>query len=160
MSTVNELLSHFSLEEIFIFVILIFMVAKVMGELFDYFYKKLKNYFGQKDEAEDRLRKIESRLGALEDSTNAHFEELKNAQLKRDAQVQDIQKQTSDIIQRMQESEKFCLLEKIQTYEQEGRISTFSLQYLLNRYENYIAYGNEDAFLAQRVEDVQKLPRK
>lgn len=135
------------------------MVAKVMGELFDYFYKKLKNYFGQKDEAEERLRKIESRLGTLEDSTNAYFEELKNTQTRRDEQVQNIQRQTSDIIQRMQESEKFCLLEKIQAYEQEGYITTFSLQCLLSRYENYIVYDN-DAFLAQRMEDVQKLPRK
>ncbi len=158
MSTVNELLSRFSLEEVFIFTMLIFTAVKVMGELFDYFYKKLKNYFGQKDEAEERLQNIESRLNALEESTNVHFLELKDAQTKRDLQVSNIQEQTEDIIAKMRGSEKLCILERIQVYEQEGYITDIALQNLLQRYEIYAPWN--DTYLDRRIEDARKLPIK
>lgn len=158
MSAVNELLSKFSLEEVFIFTILIFTAVKVMGELFDYFYKKLKNYFGQKDEAEERLQNIESRLNVLEESTNVHFLELKDAQIKRDSQVSSIQEQTENIIDKMRGSEKLCILERIQVYEQEGCITDIALQNLLQRYEIYAPWN--DTYLDRRIEDARRLPIK
>lgn len=159
MSTINELFSNFSLEEILMFVILFFMATKVVGELFDYFYKKLKNYFGEKDEAEERLEAILQRLDKIEQNNNARNEELINIQARRDEQIASIQQSIAALFHRMQASDKSYILDKIHSCEAEGKISDAALQDILDRYEAYSSSG-EDTFLAKKVEDVKKLARK
>lgn len=159
MSTINELFSNFSLEEILMFVILFFMATKVVGELFDYFYKKLKNYFGEKDEAEERLEAILQRLDKIEENNIARNEELINIQARRDEQIASIQQSIHALFQRMQASDRSYILEKIHACEAEGTISDAALQDILNRYEAYSS-EEEDAFLAKKIEDVKKLARK
>lgn len=158
MSTINELFSNFSLEEILIFIILFFMATKVIGELFDYFYKKLKNYFGEKDEAEERLEAILQRLDKIEQNNIARNEELVNIQAKRDEQIAGIQQSIDVLFQRIQASDRSYILEKIQEREAEGFITDVTLQDILDRYEAYSAKG-EDTFLAKKVEDVKHLAR-
>lgn len=158
MSTIEGLLSNFSLEEIFIFIITIFMVVKVMGELFDYFYKKLKNYFGKKDEAEERLEAILQRLESIEKNNVARNEELKDIQTRRDKQILDIQNSINTLFHRMRASDRSYLLDKIQACEKDGTVTDATLQDILERYEEY-SKDETDSFLAKKIEDVKNLAR-
>ena len=107
MDTIVALLSQMSFESIFLFILAIIIAAKVLSELFEWAYEKLKKYFNIKDRTEERQEEIIERLDRIESRS-----------IDRDKRVQAIEETLSMVQQRLQDSTRSYLIDKYHYYVQ------------------------------------------
>ena len=147
MDTIVALLSQMSFESIFLFILAIIIAAKVLSELFEWAYEKLKKYFNIKDRAEERQEEIIERLDRIESRS-----------IDRDKRVQSIEETLSMVQQRLQDSTRSYLIDKYHYYVQElGVIDEAALQDIERRYLYYKNSGG-DSFIELRMEEIRNLP--
>lgn len=147
LNLVEELLTQFSLEQVFLFLVLIFAAVKFIGEVFDWFYKKAKNYFGEQEEEQDKQQDIIDRLERMERKADA-----------RDAEVKEIKDSILIIQARLQDSTRSYIIDKYHYYHDEvGAIDEAALQDLERRFL-YYKDGGGDSFIEVRMNDLRHLP--
>lgn len=183
MDAVTTLLSHLSVEGIILIIVLFAVSVKFLGELFEWCYSKLKNYFNIKDTKEERHEEVMNSLKNLEndmkDQKQRSFERQKqvdkishqldqqdreSANLKRslDKQTEEIsnlKSQISTLTERTQDSTRAYLIDRHHhfCYKIKG-IDDMSLQDMERRFMYYKAAGG-DTFIDALMEDVRNLPR-
>lgn len=147
MNLVQELLTEFSLEQVFLFLVLFFAVVKFLGEVFDWFYKKAKSYFGEQEEEQDKQQDIINRLERIEKKADA-----------RDVEFREMKESIVLIQDRLQDSTRSYIIDKYHYYYDEvGAIDEAALQDLERRFM-YYKNGGGDSFIEVRMNDLRRLP--
>ncbi len=147
MNLVQELLTEFSLEQVFLFLVLFFAVVKFLGEVFDWFYKKAKSYFGEQEEEQDKQQDIINRLERIEKKADA-----------RDVEFREMKESIVLIQDRLQDSTRSYIIDKYHYYHDEvGAIDEAALQDLERRFM-YYKNGGGNSFIEVRMNDLRRLP--
>lgn len=176
MSEINTLFTNYSVEELIIVILVSLLFAKVLLELWRYFYDKAKNYFGMKNkndtwkdkvtstldaigekidtlqvtvkENTERLEKLEEKVILLEEYSRTTHEHQK-----------ELEYQMKVVQERLQENTRSFLIDAHHRfkYEVEG-IDDLNLQSLERRYLFYKTAGG-NSFIDDLMREVRELPR-
>ena len=147
MDVLISLLSQMSIESIILAVVALITAAKLMSDLFDWLYGKLKDYFNIKDKTKEEQKEIREQLDRIEKKCDERGQE-----------VQEIKKEMSAVRSRLQDSTRSYILDKYHYYVQElGIIDEAALQDLERRYLYYKNDGG-DSFIELRMEELRNLP--
>lgn len=147
MDVLISLLSQMSIESIILAVVALITAAKLMSDLFDWLYSKLKDYFNIKDKTKEEQEEIREQLDRIEKKCDERGQE-----------VQEIKKEMSAVRSRLQDSTRSYILDKYHYYVQElGIIDEAALQDLERRYLYYKNDGG-DSFIELRMEELRNLP--
>lgn len=183
LDAVTTLLSSFSVEGI-IFVVILFAVSiKFLGELFEYLYTKVKNYFNIKDAKEERHEEVMRCLDELKRNNNESRERdrLRDEKVEKisqqlDAQdkesskvkqiVENLDTETTDLknivsilTERAQDSTRAYIIDRHHYFCYKVKaIDDMSLQDLERRFMFYKAAGG-DTFIDALMEEVRTLPK-
>lgn len=183
LDAVTTLLSSLSVEGI-IFVIILFAVSvKFLGELFEYIYTKIKNYFNIKDAKEERHEEVMRCLDELKRDNNESREhdrlrdervekisqqldaqdkesgEVKQIVENLAAEVTDLKNKVSILTERTQDSTRAYIIDRHHHFCYKVRaIDDMSLQDLERRFMFYKAAGG-DTFIDALMEEIRALPK-
>lgn len=147
MEPITTLLSQMSIESIILFVVALLAAAKVMSEIVDWAYLKLKKYFNVKTKRDENQEEIITRLDRIEKRS-----------IERDKKVDSINEEICQIKTRLQDSTRSYIIDKYHYYVQElGCIDEAALQDIERRYL-YYKNGGGDSFIELRMEELRALP--
>ena len=176
MSELNFLLSNYSIEEIFLIIVVALIVVKLLMELTKYFYDKARNYFGMKNKKENweesttsSLDNITSKIDNLETAANQRKERLIAVENKINTleeysqenhkNQKEIKKQMEIVQERLQENTRSFLIDAHHRFKYEvGGIDDLNLQSMERRYLFYKTAGG-DSFIDDLMDEVRQLPR-
>ncbi len=155
MNIIEGLFSQYSIETLILLIIGVALSVKFIGELWEYFYNKIRLYFNyknQKDQAHDEIIngiiKIETRTGELQETVEALTENIRT-----------LQKQSELATKRLQENSRSYIIDKHHYFcYQVKAIDDLNLQSLERRYLYYKAEGG-DTFVDGLMDEVRALPR-
>lgn len=159
MGALETLLSQYSIESIIILLCLVAAAIKVVSDLWDWGYGKIKARFNikteqQQQDEEDRkaIQRLEESFTAFVDKSNENDENLAS----QIAILADNQKMTTD---RLQENTRSFIIDKHHYFCYKVKaIDDMNLQSLERRYMYYKSAGG-DSFVDQLMEDIRELPR-
>ena len=155
MEVIANLFSQFSIEAIILFLIAIGLSLKFIGELWDYFYAKLKKYFNyssQKDQQHQEL--LQSIVLVKKD-----IEQFNSQQIELKETINAIKKNMSVVNERLQEASRNTIIDKHHYFCYEiGAIDDLSLQSLEREYLYYKSAGG-NSFIDGLMDEIRSLPR-
>lgn len=176
MSEINTLFTNYSVEELIIVILVSLFVAKVLLELWRYFYDKARDYFGMKnkkqtwqDDTTQSLKTIVIKIDELQAEVQENTERLtkveeKVSQLEQYSQTthehqKELEYQMKVVQERLQENTRSFLIDAHHRfkYEVEG-IDDLNLQSLERRYLFYKTAGG-NSFIDDLMKEVRELPR-
>ena len=151
MNDLTAFFEQYSIETIILFVVALLIVLKLLNELFDYFYNKIKKHFDEKQEEEKENNKI-----------NEVFEQLNIISLQLDSindRLNKIEKDQNLTHERLQESTRSYLIDSHHKFVyQIGAIDDLNLQSIERRYL-YYKNGGGNSFIDNLIEEIRKLPK-
>ncbi len=175
MGDIQNLFNTYSVPEIFLFVFAIGLALKGVLELFNYFYNKIRDYFGLKNRQDKIFENIQEQVSKIKDcqSKLEGFSELKEdmdvikrkidkLDFKNDEfqeKQEEVNKSLSLVKERLQEATRSFLIDAHHKfYYQLKGIDDLSLQSIERRYLYYKTAGG-DSFIDGMMEDLRGLPR-
>ena len=179
MEVITTLLSQFSVEAIIILVITLVLAIKVVSDLFEWAYNKLKHYFDIKDEQTERHEEIMKEFGELKKENKIMYQDIQHlkeldtkfsnheqdfCELKKiiDTQIvkfTDLETQVKILNERTQDATRAYIMDKYNHYVVElGAIDLAALQDIERRFSFYKAAGG-DTFIDGMMEEIRELPR-
>lgn len=155
VSAFQTLLADYSLESLLLIVVMLAVCVKLIGDLWDYFYNKIKSYFRSQDEAEEKNKFVAQSI----DSIGREVSELKSLIQEQQQMMRDLQEQNDITIERLQENERSYIIDKHHHFCYEvGAIDDMNLASLERRYVYYKAHkGN--TFVDGLMSELRALPR-
>lgn len=151
-----ELFQHYSISEIFIFIILLALATKGVVEFFSWGQEKLSKIFHfkynkltEKEKLQQQLAQQASAIQVLKEQQKSTDMYLKSMQSKIDLLIDSDKDDIKSYITK--EHHYFCY--------QVGEIDDFSLDCLERRYKHYADQGG-NSFIAGFMEDLRKLPKQ
>ena len=151
-----ELFQHYSISEIFIFIILLALATKGVVEFFSWGQEKLSKIFHfkynkltEKEKLQQQLAQQASAIQVLKEQQKSTDMYLKSMQSKIDLLIDSDKDDIKSYITK--EHHHFCY--------QVGEIDDFSLDCLERRYKHYADQGG-NSFIAGFMEDLRKLPKQ
>ena len=151
-----ELFQHYSISEIFIFIVLLALATKGVVEFFSWGQEKLSKIFHfkynkltEKEKLQQQLAQQASAIQALKEQQKSTDEYLKSMSSKIDLLIDSDKDDIKSYITK--EHHHFCY--------QVGEIDDFSLDCLERRYKHYADQGG-NSFIAGFMEDLRKLPKQ
>lgn len=148
MDVVTTLLSQVSIEGLIIFLVMGLAAIKVISELFEWGYNKIKKFFENNNENAELKRDIVQRLEKIEKLLD-----------QKNLEVKAIQNELIFINKRLQDNTKCFITDKYHYYVKElGRIDEAGLQELEIRYQYFIEGGGNDNLIDNRMEEIRELP--
>lgn len=155
MNIIESLFSQYSIETLILLIVGVALGVKLIGELWEYFYNKIRLYFNyknQKDQAHDEIingiAKIEARTEELQETVEALTE-----------RIHTLQKQSELTTKRLQENSRSYIIDKHHYFcYQVKAIDDLNLQSLERRYLYYKTEGG-DTFVDGLIDEVRALPR-
>lgn len=155
MEVIVDLFSQFSIESIILFIITIALSLKLVSEIWDYFYTKLKKYFNytsQKDQQHEQL--LNSIAELKEEISEARQQQKDNQQ-----EISCLKDNFAVVNERLQENSRNAIIDKHHYFCYEiGAIDDLSLQSLERRYLYYKSAGG-NSFIDGLMEEIRSLPR-
>lgn len=147
MDPIVKLLQQTSFESLFLLFVFVLASAKAFGELVDWAYKKLKAYFGTKENAVDFQDEVLARLSRIEAQCG-----------KADENIGSLRETLQIVQERLQNSTRSYIIDKFHYYVyQIGAIDEAALQDLERRYAYYKKAGG-DTFIENRMARIRELP--
>lgn len=155
ISALQTLLTDYSLESLLLIIVMLAVGVKVVSDLWDYFYGKVKSYFRTQNEERE---KDESVIRSI-DSIGKEVSELKSLIQEQQQMMRDLQEQNDITIERLQENERSYIIDKHHHFCYEvGAIDDMNLASLERRYVYYKAHkGN--TFVDGLMSELRALPR-
>lgn len=151
-----ELFQHYSISEIFIFIVLLALATKGVVEFFSWGQEKLSKIFHfkynkltEKEKLQQQLAQQASAIQVLKEQQKSTDMYLKSMQSKIDLLIDSDKDDIKSYITK--EHHHFCY--------QVGEIDDFSLDCLERRYKHYADQGG-NSFIAGFMEDLRKLPKQ
>lgn len=155
MGNITNLLSQFSIEAIILFIIAFGLSLKCIGELWDYFYAKIKKYFNYVSSKDKQHDEIINSIQSLHDN----IEELKKQQKDNQITMEKVQDNLGLVNERLQETSRNYIIDKHHYYCYEiGTIDDLSLQSIEREYLHYKA-GGGNSFIDNLMDELRNLPR-
>ena len=155
LEVIATLFSQASVESIILFIIAIGFAIRVVLELWDYFYSKLKKYFNYTSERDKKYDEILESLAKLQkDLSDMRQEGQSNQQ-----EMKTLQDNFAVVNERLQENTRNMIIDKHHYFCYEiGAIDDLSLQSLERRYLYYKSAGG-NSFIDGLMEELRALPR-
>lgn len=155
MGDITVLLTQHSIEELVILVVLILFAFKALNELVAYFYNKIKQHFGIKNDEEKWEKEVSKNF-------NKVFEEIDYLK-EQNSQIHEHQKQLDAglalVQERLQENTRSYLINAHHRFCYEiHAIDDLSLQAMERRYLYYKTAGG-DSFIDNLMDEVRNLPK-
>lgn len=151
-----ELLQHYSIHEIFLFVVLLALAFKSVVSFFEWIQERLQKIFNirtrkltEKEHLNRRIEQAENFMGELREHQKVNDETLQGLSKKIDALVQSDRDDIKAYITK--EHHKFC-------YDK-GWIDDFSLDCLEKRFKHYEDEGG-NSFICGFMEELRALPKQ
>ena len=151
-----ELLQHYSIPEIFLFIVLLALAFKSVVSFFEWLEERLKKAFNIKFGKMSEKEKINKRI---EDGEN-FMTQLREHQKHNDEALQDLSKKIDTLVESdkddikayiTKEHHKFC-------YDK-GWIDDFSLDCLEKRFKHYADEGG-NSFICGFMQELRALPKR
>ncbi len=151
-----ELLQHYSISEIFLFIILLALAFKGVVSFFEWFEERIKKAFNIKFGKMSEKEKINKRI---ENGEN-FMTQLREHQKHNDEALQDLSKKIDMLVESdrddikayiTKEHHKFC-------YDR-GWIDDFSLDCLEKRFKHYADEGG-NSFICSFMQELRALPKR
>ena len=155
MGEITTLFTQYSAGEVILLLVIVAFSVKAVAELWNYFYKKAKDYFGFKNNKDkwensitDSLQNIKDDMQILRDQnhqTHAHQKEMDNS--------------IALIQERLQENTRSYLIDAHHKFCYEVHaIDDLNLQAMERRYLYYKTAGG-NSFIDNLMDEVRSLPR-
>lgn len=176
MGELNYLLTSYSFEELVLVIIVVLIACKILIEVWNFFYNKLKGYFGVKNTKEQwesnttkTLSNISDKMDHFEKSAEKRAIRLEKIEKKVDRleeysritheQQKDLDNQMKLVQERLQENTRSFLIDAHHRfcYDVKG-IDDQSLQSMERRYLYYKTAGG-NSFIDDLMREVRELPR-
>lgn len=163
----KELLTEFSLGQIFLFTFLILSAVKACWEVISFLYGKIRAAFDSKYKEERtkesiqyRLEKCENAIANWDNKMEVFTESIKSL----NEECQKSFDKQNESLQMLIASDKddiksFIVREYHYFTEEKGWIDDFSLDVLEKRYSHYKAEGG-NSFIEELMDEIRKLPHK
>lgn len=176
MTELTYLFTNYSFEQLLIGFIISLLVAKLLIELWKYFYDKFRSYFGMKNKKEtwehsttESLNYISKKVDTLEEAANQRKERLiavenevienKKRNEKMSNQLDELSEDMKLVHERLQENTRSFLIDAHHKFYNEIQgIDDQSLQSMERRYLYYKTAGG-DSFIGKLMDEVRTLPR-
>lgn len=151
-----ELLQHYSIPEIFLFIVLLALAFKSVVSFFEWLEERIKKAFNIKFRKMSEKEKINKRI---EDGEN-FMTQLREHQKHNDEALQDLSKKIDTLVESdkddikayiTKEHHKFC-------YDK-GWIDDFSLDCLEKRFKHYADEGG-NSFICGFMQELRALPKR
>lgn len=162
MNDLNNLFSHYSLQEIIVFTVAVLFAVEGVWKLGEFFINKIQILVGKKISAHD-LEK--DRLSFEQDTRNSFqklnikIDELNEQNKQTHAQQEQVEKRLALVRERMQENTRSFLIDSHHKFcYQYHKIDDLSLQSIERRYLYYKTDGG-DTFIDHLMEEIRSLPR-
>lgn len=155
MGDINNLFSHYSLQEIMFFIIALLFAIEATWKLLEFFYNKYQVQIGKKIDA----RKFEENVIQSLDKINLKVDELNDQNKQTHLQQEQVEKKLALVQERMQENTRSFLIDAHHKFCYEyHKIDDLNLQSIERRYLYYKTAGG-DTFIDHLVEEIRSLPR-
>ena len=155
MNEINTLFTQYSVGELIILVVLIAFILKTLNEVGEYFYKRLKSYFGIQNDKEkwqtgviDSLQIIKQDIQTLREQNDQTHSKQK-----------EMEESIALIQERLQENTRSYLIDAHHKFCYEVHaIDELSLQAMERRYLYYKTAGG-NSFVDNLMDEVRNLPK-
>lgn len=159
MGTLESLFAQYSIESIILILVAVAISFKFIGDLWDWFYNRVKKRFNiqseqqqQDEKMHENIEKLTKTIEDFSEKTDENFktvnESIDTLKFKQERTTERLQENTRSFI--IDKHHYFCY--KIKA------IDDMNLQSLERRYMYYKADGG-DSFIDQLMEEIRQLPR-
>lgn len=155
ISVLQTLMADYSIESLLVIIVMLAVCVKIISDLWDFFYGKIKSYFKTQDEEREKDESVAKSI----DSIGKEVSELKSLIQEQQQMMRDLQEQNDITIERLQENERSYIIDKHHHFCYEiGAIDDMNLASLERRYVYYKAHkGN--TFVDGLMAELRALPR-
>lgn len=150
-----QLLQHYSLSDIIIFIVLFALVIKNTISFWDWGVERLNKIFNQERKKIDETQKLEERLR----HGSQIMEDLKDNQTLMENTLSDLTEKIDILIGSDKDSIKAYITKDYHRFKDLGWIDDFSLDCLERRYGHYKVEGG-NSFISHLMEEIRQLPKK
>lgn len=155
MEVITNLFAQTSIESIIIFVIAIAMSMRIVWELLDFFYAKLKKYFNYTSQQDKQHEEMMNSINALRRDIDNVIQKREEEQ----KELGELKTNFAIVNERLQENTRNAIIDKHHYFCYEiGAIDDLSLQSLERRYLYYKS-NNGNSFIDRLMEEIRALPR-
>lgn len=148
MSDLTNLLTQYSVPEIFLILVLALVSGKFVLEILDFFYNKIKKYILSEEEVPDKLQGLDVKIDKLSEKIDLTMTQSK--------QTEEALKMVQE---RLQENTRAAIIDAHHKYVYSFKaIDEMALQSLERRYLYYKA-GGGNSFIDTLMEEIRTLPR-
>lgn len=155
MTEINNLFSHYSLQEIVILIITLLFITQALWKLIEFFYGKYQIHVGKKIDK----REFEKSVIDSFDKLNIKVDELGEQNKQTHLQQEQVEKKLALVQERMQENTRSFLIDAHHKFcYQYHKIDDLNLQSIERHYLYYKTAGG-DTFIDHLVEEIRSLPR-
>jgi len=151
----TNLFSQYSIETLILLTISLGLAIKFVGELWEYFYNKVKKYFNYQSQKDQKHEEIIDGIGSIKEQIKSLKEENKNLNDK----LASFDDKMDIMTERLQENTRSFIIDKHHYFcYTVGAIDDLNLQSLERHYLYYKASGG-NSFIDGLMEDIRALPR-
>ena len=151
-----ELLQHYSIPEIFLFIVLLALAFKSVVSFFEWLEEKIKKAFNIKFGKISEKEKMNKRI---EDGENLTFQ-LREHQKRDDEALQDLSKKIDILIESDRDAIKTYITKEHHKFcYNKGWIDDFSLDCLEKRFKHYADEGG-NSFICGFMQELRALPKR
>lgn len=151
-----ELLQHYSISEIFLFMVFLALAFKSIVSFFEWFEEKIKKAFNIKFGKISEKEKMNKRI---EDGENLMFQ-LREHQKRDDEALQDLSKKIDILIESDRDAIKTYITKEHHEYcYNKGWIDDFNLNCLEKRFKHYADEGG-NSFICNFMQELRALPKR
>ena len=151
-----ELLQHYSIPEIFLFIVLLALAFKSVVSFFEWLEERIKKAFNIKFGKISEKEKMNKRI---EDGENLTFQ-LREHQKRDDEALQDLSKKIDILIESDRDAIKTYITKEHHKFcYNKGWIDDFSLDCLEKRFKHYADEGG-NSFICGFMQELRALPKR
>lgn len=155
MGELTSLFSQYSLESIILFIVAIGVCIKIVSELWEFFYKKIRDHFNLKSNKDRQHEDIMESVNNLADKISSLDESITNI----NSELQMVHIQLENNTERLQENTRSYIIDKHHYFVYELKaIDDANLSSLERRYLFYKSAGG-DSYIDGLMEELRSLPR-
>lgn len=155
LDILSQIFSQYSLESIILLVVGLAVSIKFLGEIFEWFYTKIRKYFNFKNNQDRQHSEIVNSVSLTQTTLDSVLEKLNELRL----EVDDLKQQGEATNERLQEEARSYIIDKHHYFCYEiHAIDDLNLQSLERRFMYYKNAGG-NSFVNGLMEDIRKLPR-
>lgn len=151
-----DLLQHYSLSDIVLFIVFLSVAVKGFITFFDWATTRLKEHFNIEFKKDIEKKEQEQKMHQIEQA----IQELRQSQKKQNEILQTLSHKIGVLIDSDRDDIKAFITEKHHFYcYQQGWIDDFNMECLEKRYEHYADEGG-NSFIGGFMKELRKLPKR